>query len=108
MSLALIPVRANRPSVLTVQGCTIYISVHDAEFERRVAELYAALLTEHHDKRRVRGVPRIRGEGFKQATSRLRTFLRAEYHWYAAVHLDPPQWDRWRRWAGDLTPSVSK
>ena len=95
MTDALVPVFANRPPIINVGGCTVYLSIRDQEYFRIKTILKAAVVAAHPDKH-----PRGRPQAtlFRAALCRLNTWLRVQRGIYWALDQMPPDWK------GPLTP----
>lgn len=79
----LIPTLPGRPAVLKKDGCTYFISVHDAEFLRVRAEWKRKLKELHPDTASMHG-------NFIAAVNGYRMWQQKEAVWYAEVGIDPP------------------
>lgn len=76
-----------RPAiVVTRDGVTVYLSVHDAAHTRE-ATAWAARIVQSHDTGSFRGTVRA-----------LAAWLKREWGWYRALQLLPPQAARFMRW----------
>ena len=126
MSDALVPVIAGRPPIIVIEGCTIYLSLHDVEYFRMKRVLTAAMLAEHPDtfRRDASGhKARARTTEFRAALARLRAWQIKQRTIYWALDQMPPDWPgikeappgvrirpagrlsgSWRPWGNGLTP----
>jgi hypothetical protein len=116
-STALLPVSPGRPPVLVVQGCKVFVAVHDEYYRRTFREFKNRCKLTHPDLNQripvrpfastrdgqpviVRGHARKSGSGpdtkavraFRRLRRRFELWLAEETRWYAALGLEPPAW----------------
>lgn len=80
---ALVPTRADRPVTLTVDNWVVYVSVHDAEYERQKRSFKALLRVAHPDMGGSDGA-------FQLVHGRYKRWQQSECEWYARLGLLPP------------------
>jgi hypothetical protein len=94
-----IPVIGNRPSVFKHEGWTVYLSVHDQEYLRKVKELRSSMIEAHPDKHAIEGLTTKKAHQlYSRAKFALVQFKQRERLWYWQYKMMPPDW------RGPLTP----
>lgn len=80
---ALVRVLADRPAIVAIDGCDVFVSVHDAEHLRIRSEAKRTLALLHPD---VGGSER----SFRHALTKHEKWLASEKRFYESIRLEPP------------------
>ena len=81
----LVRVISGRPAILYVDGCNVYISVHDQNYLNRL-KAFKRLLKERHPDHTPLGGSRQ----FRRMQIKYERFLLEEREWYRQFNLNPP------------------